>query len=475
MAAGSAADNAFSFPQSIDPVQGNGCELGELGGQQSSAARVMLRLLPATDLEINLAADYTSQNDDPPVEAALTPRGGFDRQLPTATTSSSGSTAFATPATVASSRAIHTRTTPRYGDIVNGKILRPRCTDLDAWGTSATVDYNITDKVHAKFVGAYRTYDSNWISDSDLTPFGLIQTDYLQEHLQRQAELQVNGLLFADRLDWTTGVFFYNSKSRAYNTANFAAFNLLGILPNFVADDGYTSENKSAFVHVNYKFTDLFSVSAGLRYTDEEKTNTFNHIGQITVLDPLKFGDSRLDYNVGARLQGDRQSVLLWHGGERIPLARRESAHLHARAAAAGLRRRGHQLRARRQDRSVRPQACALNTAAFYMDYDPRLFSTLATQCNLASDPDPGTPFFLAGGTCPAGPPLAGHDGHQPVVRLHERPGHGEGLELEATAVPDGPPRDQLLVRLQLHEGRREPDARSASSTAPCSCSRSST
>jgi iron complex outermembrane receptor protein len=433
VAVGSAADNAFSFPKSLDPQEGNGCKIGSLGGEQSNAARVMLRLLPSSDLEINLVGDYTNQDDDPPVEAALTHRGGFIDNF------YSNNVVFKKYGIryTADNRFVTGDPFSNYstlGDIVNGKTYDPDAR-LNEWGTSATVDYSITDKLHAKFVGAYRTYDSKWINDSDLTPFGLIQTDYLQQHLQRQVELQLNGLLLEDKLEWTTGLFFYNSKSRAYNTVNFAAFNLLGILPDFVADDRYTSENKSAFVHVNYQFTNSFSVSGGLRYTDEKKTNTFDHRGQIVIADPLHFGDSRMDYNVV--LDFKATDSLFFYGtvasGFRSPGVNPRISTPGQLQSVSGEEAVNYELGAKVDllDHKVR-----VNTAAFYMKYDPRLFSILATQCNLASDPDPGTPYFLAGGNCPAGTPLAGTTGISPWFVYTSVPAKVKGLEVEASVFP---------------------------------------
>ncbi len=78
-----------------------------------------------------------------------------------------------------------------------------------------------------------------------------------------------------------------------------------------------------------------------------------------------------------------------------------------------------------------------VNPTIFYMDYDPRLFSATAAQCNLASDPNPGTPYFLGGGNCPAGTPLAGTPGSGAVVRVHQRAGEGEGRGARADLGAD--------------------------------------
>ncbi len=297
------------------------------------------------------AADYSKQSDDPPVETLLRPRGGaIDNAYSNLVVYKkygiryTGDNRFVTGDPYTNYAG--------YNDIVNGKTYSDD-NNLDAWGASASVNYRITDKVDLTGLVAYRTYESDWMSDSDLTPFGLIQTDYLQQYLQRQAEVRLSGLLLNDKLDWTAGLFFFNSKSRAYNTTNFEGFALLGILPNFVADDRYTSENKSAFVHANYQFTDKLLGLGGLRYTDEDKSNTFNHIGQITIADPLEFGDSRIDYNavVDYKFTDQIFGYALHRFG--LPLTGRHAAYFDGRPAAVDPGRRGGELRTRYEVRSL--------------------------------------------------------------------------------------------------------------------------
>jgi iron complex outermembrane receptor protein len=433
VAVGSVADNNFAFPQSIDPQQGNGCELGSLGGQSSNAARVMFRFLPSDGLEFNLAADYSSQTDEPPVETMLRQRGGaIDNAYSNGTVFRRYGIRYTADDRFVTGDPYSNYA--GYNDVINGKVYD---TDqvIDSWGTSASVDYDITEKVHATGLVAYRSYTADWMSDSDLTPFGLIQTDYLQEHLQRQAELRLSGLLLDDKLDWTGGLFFYNAKSRAYNTTNFEGFAALGVLPNFVADDGFTSENKSAFFHVNYQFTDALSVSTGLRYTDEEKSNTFNHIGQITIADPLEFGDSRVDYNVGVDYKFTDQifAYASMASGFRSPGVTPRISTVGQLQSISGEEAVNYELGVKLDmfDRRLR-----INPTIFYMDYDPRLFNTIATQCNAANNPDPGEPFFLAGGTCPAGTALAGTTGISPWFVYVSVPATVKGAELELTANP---------------------------------------
>ncbi len=67
---GSAADNAFSLPQSVDP------KAGPVVSSDLSTARIhgwtgAVALLPSEALEINLSADYTSKVSDPTGKPAV--------------------------------------------------------------------------------------------------------------------------------------------------------------------------------------------------------------------------------------------------------------------------------------------------------------------------------------------------------------------------------------------------------------------
>ena len=443
---GSPADNAFAFPQTIDPSEGNGCALGTLGGSQSQGARLALRYLASDALEFNLAGEFSKQQSDPPVETLLTRRGsqtvpqngrdgdsgfllngqglpfGYDLRTiyPKWGIRYSADNRFLTGDPYSNYAT--------YGDAVSGISYDPN-THLTEWGVSGTTDYSLTDKTHLKFIGAYRTYHTTWINDSDLTPFELIQTNYLQEHRQKQAEVQLSGVTFGDRLDWTAGLFYYDSASRAYNTANFVTFGL-----TFIADDRFTSKNKSAFTHLNYKLTDSFSISGGVRYTDEKKTNLFQHFGLVPVTNKA-FGENRFDYAVSFDWQAAEALFLYAQTATGF-----QSAGITPRVFTVGQIQSlpgeevtNYEIGAKVDlfDKKVR-----VNSAAFYMDYSKRLVSVTAGQCNPAASLDPGPPFFLAAGSpCPAGTPLAGQN---PLTWFYYQnaPGVVKGFESELTAFP---------------------------------------
>jgi iron complex outermembrane receptor protein len=431
---GSAAD--ISFPQTLDPREG--CSLGSLGGSESVGVRAQLRYLASDVLEFNLSGDYSTQISDPPVEAQLNARN--DTGYATTIRNRYGLDITAMERNMVSPDPYTNFAT--YGNIVDGTSYDPNVR-LHAWGTSGTADYDMPDqKLHLKLITGYRTYDTTWINDSDLTPFELLQTPSLQEHRQYQAEVQFTGLSFNDRFDWTLGAFYYDSRSRSYYLANFVTFNL-----KFTADDLYTSKNKSAFAHGNFKITDRLAFSAGLRYSDESKTNWFRHYGpgQYVGPAPLKFGSDHVSYKVGLDLQATDDLFLYASVSDGFT-----SAGVTPRIFTPeqlqpldGEEVTNYEVGAKLElfDRKVR-----INSAVFFMDYAKRLTQVTGRECALINNGvDPGEPVFGLGATdpCPAGTP----SGNLPLSAGTARngtswfyymqaPGEVKGFETEISLFP---------------------------------------
>ena len=320
------------------------------------------------------------------------------------------------------------------------------------------IDYAISDNVGAKFIVAKRGYDSEWTNDSDRTPFGITQTHYIQNHDETQAELQFNGSVGAnDRLGWTAGLFYFDSDSRAYNTTEFEAFNYTGALANFVANDLYSTENKSAFVHVTYDFTERLRVSGGTRYTDESKTNSFDHGPALNRSDvPLLFGDSRTDWKVSVDYQLN----------DRMFLYAQAATGFTSEAATPRIFTVG-QLMALKGEELVSTEIGAklefldnrlrLNAAVFTSDYDPRIRQTGGVnQCDAPNVLNP-VPYRLGGGLCPAGTWFGGLPGVPASTGLpwffyDNSPGTLDGYEVELTASPV----DSLLINFSLGQNEYE-------------------
>jgi iron complex outermembrane receptor protein len=338
-----------------------------------------------------------------------------------------------------------------FADPVNGQYY-PRNSVIDSGGASVVIAYEITDSLGAKVILADRGYDTEWTNDSDRTPFGITQTHYLQNHDEQQFELQFNGAVgSADRLGWTAGMFYFDSESRAYNTTEFEAFNYTGGLLNFVANDGYTTENRSAFVHVAYDFTERLSVSGGARYTDEEKTNTFDHGPALNRSSaPLIFGDSRSDWKISVDFQLNDAMFLYAQAATGFTS---ESATPRIFTVGQLMALKGEELVSYEIGAKLEflDNRLRLNAAVFRSEYDPRIRQTGGVnQCDSPTSLTP-IPYRLQGGNCPAGTFFAGSTG-LPWFFYDNSPGDLNGFEVELTANPV----NNLMINFSLGQNEYE-------------------
>ncbi|HUN26879.1 MAG TPA: TonB-dependent receptor [Steroidobacteraceae bacterium] len=450
-----------TLPETVSPLQNTGCALGGLGGYDHKNTRVELRYLPTSALEVNAKAYYSKQADDPPLQALLTPYGGPNDVLNNFYSNfvvfPKFGMNYAGNCGGVSCNPYFVSPSPwdnyaNFGDVMTGQQYNPIQT-LQEWGSEATVDYKFSDSLALKYIWSYRTYSTDWANDSDLTPFGLVQSNYDQGHRQFTDELRLTGDLFSKKLEWTVGGFYYDARDYEFNGTNFDAFAALGILPNAYTLEGYTTNNQSAYLHLNYQFTDQWSLSGGWRYTDQYLTNTYH---QLSLEDTTLLITPSPVINKGSR--GD------WSGS--INFQATPNAFLYLEAA-SGFTLPGFNSRVEtigQLEETVPGQEAVnyefgwktdwldhrlrVNGSVFYEDYKSYLNLELGTQCTPSNSLNPGTPIFglPPGAPCPAGTPLAGHVGESPWFFYSGIPAYMPGAELEVQAAPI----DRLLANFNL-------------------------
>lgn len=181
--------------------------------------------------------------------------------------------------------------------------------EYDVWGTSATVDWDVGN-VTIKSITAYRDIEWKRLSDEDGTNLQLLTLDGVQEAETFTQEINISGTSFDDRLEWLVGGYYFDEDASAeflYDLGDlqlfyealiglfsagaplapgsFETFSVgnplaLGIgrrqgenLPtpflHFTMDQ--ESESIAAFGEAKYHVTDDFAVTAGARWTRDEK------------------------------------------------------------------------------------------------------------------------------------------------------------------------------------------------------------
>ena len=431
------ADRNYSLPSSRPGISNGGrdCQVGTAGGVRVQAARVMLRWLASDTFEANFAFDYTDDTSDPqaddmfflPNGTNLTPynlavigpppRGTSMANLPNYLPSQYFQLADGYNATTPPSGIYRTYTDANYGIPFDGRFLTgdpyktystfddpvnnesfPPESAIEAKGVSAVLDWDFGEELQVKWVLSKREYLSEFSDDRDHSPLGVQLVWTLAEHDQFSTEVQFSGLL-GENLDWTAGLFYYDAETFWGGAPRLLDSGLGGFTHNDTAD----TENKSAFVHAVYSFSDNFSATIGLRWSDESKDYHFDHTPAVNPPDDAGTSNDRMDWKFGLDYQVN-DDVLAYF-----------QASTGARSETFNVR-----LFTINQLQEVIPEeeqtayevgikgdfldnTLRLNMAAFYSDWNSRNIPRSATEC--LGFPHPFFNAFLGAGPCPGGVP----------------------------------------------------------------------
>ncbi|MBO9670972.1 MAG: TonB-dependent receptor [Sphingobium sp.] len=271
---GSAADNAFALPTQVSPNgSSQGCQTGEMGGEQSIGGRAAFLLKLSDQFELNLTGDVMNVDQSGPPDyiqainpaiANTTAAGGtglFNRQV--------ALPKFGVPF---DQRFLTSDPYKIYGSFVDpvSGILTPNVTKVTNWGVSGTLDWKGTNELSGKLIVGFRKLVSNFGRDSDGSPLAQNHTyDYFNDE-QFTVEGRLSGELFDGVTEWTAGAFYFHADDINSNIsiANPYPANLTGDIDRI---DTQTTKNYAGFLHLQNHLTDALTLTAGVRYTHDEK------------------------------------------------------------------------------------------------------------------------------------------------------------------------------------------------------------
>jgi iron complex outermembrane receptor protein len=423
--------NANGTPQLIPPgisarafSNGGDCVVGQEGGEDMKAGRLMLRYLASDRLEFNLAFDKTNDDKEvtPDVTIAALPQATATAQgLLTPSVAPwvlpDGSRNPAAPAVVWDNRFLGP---DRYSSYAYTN--SPNVSNIHEWGVSGSSSFQFTDHLRTKIILGHRQYDFASSFNADASPYGFIENWNPIHHKQLSTELQVSGESFDNKLEWTAGAFYFDADTYLGGHIIYAGL-------SFDQDDTFTDKNESAFLHGVYRLTDALSLTAGLRYSKNEKTFDYHHPG-IPPGTPFSatFEKTRPDWTVGLdyKITPDMLAYGVVSTGYRpggvnprpiiVPdqLVAFEGEDMTSYELGLKSTFLEHRLRT--------------NVAAFYSDYSSHLSQGTLKECVGA----PGTPTpFNPAATCPAGTLF-----EVPWFSYFNDKAKVYGVELELTAEP---------------------------------------
>lgn len=138
--------------------------------------------------------------------------------------------------------------------------------NLQQWGLSAIIDYDISNDIALKSITAYR--EGHWLTglDADGSPLNLFHLSFDQDQWQFSQELQFNGVALDDRLNYVLGAYYFKEKGSLLDLVTFGEGMNQIDGPNWLE-----TENYAAFGQIDFRPIDLIGITLGGRYTHEKK------------------------------------------------------------------------------------------------------------------------------------------------------------------------------------------------------------
>ncbi|MCB1695056.1 MAG: TonB-dependent receptor [Pseudomonadales bacterium] len=149
---------------------------------------------------------------------------------------------------------------------------------LDMWGVSGEVAWQANDWLSIKSISGYRDMDMKSSRDGDNTPANIFATEDFYDQWQVSQEFQFSGTLLEDRLNWLFGLYYFKEEGTDSNPV---------YLPvgSISSGGGFENESKAVFFQSTYDLTEKWSLTGGVRYTEDDK-------GFIPGKDQISLGDA---------------------------------------------------------------------------------------------------------------------------------------------------------------------------------------
>lgn len=145
--------------------------------------------------------------------------------------------------------------------------------DIEQTIVGLTLSWDITDNLTLKSITGYVGLDANFMTD--FTGTGFIVGGSESDSDQFTQEFQLIGSAFDDRFHFITGVFYLNE-----DADQLWGWNAFGGVPISSSTIVVETDSIAVFGEASYNITDALKVTAGLRYTEDDKKFdfTFNAI-----------------------------------------------------------------------------------------------------------------------------------------------------------------------------------------------------
>ena len=287
-----------TIPQKVYNRHGE-CLLGTQGGTDVSGARAQLRFAPSDAFDLTLTGEIEDDNSEARADTLVT----INRSKTTGTLPipfNFWSAGLAAPAPAGFGVPYDERfltgsplaSFATFSDPRTGIDFKP-VTAIEQHTYSAKADWHGSEALRVELIGSYSDFESQFATDADGSPYNEQTVDGRQDFKGTTGELRFSGRA-ANFIDWTVGGFYYVGNFEGAQQVSIPAFVPAAFLVNGL--NKTHSKNQSAYAHAVFNVTDKLSLTAGLRYSKDDKDEDFDN---TIVRTTLSTSENHTDWKAG--------------------------------------------------------------------------------------------------------------------------------------------------------------------------------
>lgn len=196
-------------------------------------------------------------------------------------------------------------------DVYDSECGMSEKSSVDSEGYSFTANYDVSDNMSLKYIFASREGATDTRIDFDGTPLDSFEVPAIYRDEQDTHELQIN--YSADSYNLVGGLYYYEGNAAGGFDALFGQFSS-GVLTSSQFNNGVfgdvDTESTSFYFSGDFDLNDRTTLTAGLRYTNDEKAASVNRqfiitsnsvVGSTTEGSSITFGNAAADTLLAVR------------------------------------------------------------------------------------------------------------------------------------------------------------------------------
>ena len=158
--------------------------------------------------------------------------------------------------------------------------------DTEVDGHALNVNWDLSENLTFISITGYREMENTGSADADGTPVPLVSTFDQQSFESFSQELRLVGSAWDSRVEFSAGLFYFEDEGDVYNTTNF-----FGNPSGGDSIAKYRNESRAVYGQATYYLTENLDLTAGLRYTDEDREMNKASLAARTGINPIDYDD----------------------------------------------------------------------------------------------------------------------------------------------------------------------------------------